>query len=469
MAGPRSDPAGARRTAGRPAAATLETCLSDARSGKPRPVYLFDGDAFLALRAARELARAIVPEGSRALNLVELDAAASPVEVAAELATGGLFGGGKVVLVQEPAFLTAREDAAEAFAAAARSWGEGRQRDGARRLLALAGKAGVGAKALAPGPDGKVAPQAKQALAAELGVELSAATARFIDDAARYAAERELKVARGDDAGALDGALARGLPPGHVLVIASGKVDGRLPLVKKLAAAGRRVTTALEKEGQWDAQRLVLGPVLGALLAGTGKRVDRAGEARLAQLVGEDARALASEVQKLAAYVGDRKVIGAADVDAVVTRVAADPFFALGNAVEARDLAGALGVLVRSIADGASPFMILGSLAGTVRRLVAERERGRRSAGERRIGDFDEWQALVLPSIPEGELGGKKPYGFWMKYQASMRFSRGELLDALAGLAEADVAMKSGQDGRIRLERVLIGLLAPETRKRSFP
>jgi DNA polymerase-3 subunit delta len=162
-------------------------------------------------------------------------------------------------------------------------------------------------------------------------------------------------------------------------------------------------------------------------------------------------------------------VIGAADVDAVVTRVAADPFFALGNAVEARDLAGALGVLVRSIADGASPFMILGSLAGTVRRLVAERERGRRSAGERRIGDFDEWQALVLPSIPEGELGGKKPYGFWMKYQASMRFSRGELLDALAGLAEADVAMKSGQDGRIRLERVLIGLLAPETRKRSFP
>ncbi len=56
-----------------------------------------------------------------------------------------------------------------------------------------------------------------------------------------------------------------------------------------------------------------------------------------------------------------------------------------------------------------------------------------------------------------------------MKYQASTRFERGELLGALRGLAEADVAMKSGQDGRIRLERVLIGLLAAGPRERARP
>jgi DNA polymerase-3 subunit delta len=467
MASPRSSGGRGGRPSGKAGTATLESCLAEARAGTPQPVYLLDGDPFLAQRAARELAGALVPEAARALNLVELDAAASPAEVAAEVATGGLFGGGKVVLVQEPAFLASKEDAGEAFRAAARSFAEGRQRDGARRLLALAGKAGLGAKALAPGEDGKVPEETKRTLAAELGLELDAAAEAFVDAAARYAQERELKVVKGDDSGALDAALAKGFPPGHVLVIAAGKVDGRLPLVKKLAAAGRRITTQLEKEGQWDAQRLVLGPVLESLLAGTGKRVDRGGEARLAELVGEDARVIASEVQKLAAYVGDRKVIGAADVDAVVTRVASDPFFALGNAVEARDLAAAFGVLDRSIADGASPFMLLGSLAATVRRLVAERERGRKAAGDRRLRSFDEWQALVLPSIPEEELGGKKPYGFWMKYQAAARFTRGELLDALAALAEADVAMKSGQDGRIRLERVLLGLLGPGTRERS--
>lgn len=458
---------GAGGPSGGAGGATLDACLSEVAAGKPKPVYLFDGDAFLALRAARAVAHALVPEASRALNLVELDAAASPAEVAAEVATGGLFGGGKVVLVQEPAFLTSREDAAEVFAGAARAFADGRQREGARRFLALAAKAGVGVKALQPGPDGKLPLETKETLASELGVALDAAAAEFMDAAARYAAERELKVQKGDDAGALDAALQQGLPPGHVLVVAAGKIDGRLPLVKKLAAAGRRVTTALEKEGQWDAQRLVLGPVLEALLAGTGKKVDRGGEAALAERVGEDARVLASEVQKLVAYVGDRKVIGAADVEAVVVRVAADPFFALGNALEARDLPQALGVLDRMLHDGASPFMILGSVASTVRRLVAERERGRRAAGDRRLGSYDEWQRVVLPTVSEEELGGKKPYGFWMKYQAAMRFGRGELLDGLAELAEADVAMKSGQDGRIRLERFLLGLLGPQQKEES--
>jgi DNA polymerase-3 subunit delta len=447
------------------AAATLETCLAEAKAGGPRPVYLFDGDAFLAQRAARELAAALVPEARRSLNLVELDAATSPAEVAAEIATGGLFGGEKVVLVHEPTFLTSKEDAGDAFAAAQRMWGDGRQREAARRLLALAAKAGWSAADLDPRGE---PPPDLDAFAKELGLDLDAPGARdFVSGAARLAVEREMKVAK-DDASALDAALTRGLPAGHVLVVAAGKVDGRLPLVKKLAAAGRRVTIQVEREGTWDAQRPVLGPVLESLLAGTGKRVDRGGEARLAELVGTDARVLASEVGKLAAYVGDRKVIGAKDVDEIVTRVAEDPFFALGNAVEARDLPGALGVLGRSIQDGASPFMLLGSLASTVRRLLAERERGRRAAGERRVGSYAEWQGTVLPTIPEDELGDKKPYGFWMKYQASLRFSRGELLDALAGLAEADVAMKTGQDGRIRLERVLVGLLH-RTKEGSHP
>ena len=156
-----------------------------------------------------------------------------------------------------------------------------------------------------------------------------------------------------------------------------------------------------------------------------------------------------------------------ADVNAVVTRVAADPFFALGNAVEARDLAEALAVVDRSIADGGHPIMLLSTLAGTLRRLVVEKERARKVAGDRRIASAREWESIVFPAIPAEEVGKKKPYGFWMKYQASTRFSLGELLDAIAGLAEADVAMKSGQDGRLRLERVLVGLLAPETQRRS--
>ncbi len=446
----------------RTGAATVAACLAEIRDGHPAPVYLLDGDAFLTLRAARELAAALVPEAQRSLNVVELDPAASPAEVAAELSTGGLFGGAKVVVAVEPAFLQSKEEIAEAFGAACRMWGEGRQREAARRLLAIAAKAGWSAGDLAAADEEPSAAAWKR----ELGVDLDAAAARFVAEAARYAAERDMK-AGPDDASALEALLGRGLPPGRVLVVAAGKVDGRLPLAKRLAGAGRRVALAVETEGAWDAQRPVLEPVVASLLEGTGKTVDRGAEARLAALVGGDARALAAEVAKLAAYVGDRKVIRAADVDAVVVRSAADPFFALGNAVEARDLAGALGVLGRALEDGAAPQLLLATLAGTVRRLLVERERGRAAAGGRRIPTYAEWSALVLPAIPEAELGRRKPYGFWMKYQAAMRFERDALLDALVGLADADEAMKTGGDGRLLLERALVRLLGGADRARS--
>ncbi|MFL5272998.1 MAG: hypothetical protein ACJ79E_13135 [Anaeromyxobacteraceae bacterium] len=91
---------------------TLALCLEEARAGSPVPVYLLDGDAFLTGRGARELAEALVPAGERDLMLVELDGAASPAEVAAEIATRGLFAGPasrQVVPVSEPASLPATE------------------------------------------------------------------------------------------------------------------------------------------------------------------------------------------------------------------------------------------------------------------------------------------------------------------------------------------------------------------------
>jgi len=450
-----------RGAARRPDGPTLASCLAEARAGSPAPVYLLDGDAFLAGRAARELVEALVPEGQRDLNVVELDAAASPAEVAAEVATRALFGGGarKVVVLSDPAFLTSKEDGAGPFASAREAWARGRQREGARRLLALAAKAGWKAELLA----GEEAPDAAD-WKRELGVE--EADLGFVREAARWAVEKEMKAAR-DDASALDAALAAGFPPGHVLVVAAGKVDGRLPLVKKLAAAGRRVTLGIPKEGTWQDERLVLRPVLETLLAGTGKAIDRGAEEALAARVGDDARTLASEVAKLVAHAGDRTTITADDVQALVARVAEDPFFALGNAVEARDLPQAMAVLDRAIADGMHPLQALTMLASTVRRLVVERERGRKAAGDRRLGSVREWEQVVLPTIPHQEMGDRKPYGFWMKYQAAQRYSRGALLRALADLADADLGMKSGMDERPLLERALWRLMTDGTPTRE--
>lgn len=481
-----------RADEGAAATEALDACLAEAREGRPQGVYLLDGDAFLSLRAARELCHALVPEALRALNLVELDAAASPAEVAAEVETRGLFSTGrKVVLVQEPAFLTSKEDVEEAFQKARESWADGRQRDAARRLLALVAKAGFQAADLVPevaranpalldpagAPADKAAEKARKELdkalkalardlKAEFGFTLDDEAVRFVVAAGRWALERDLKVAR-DDSAALDAALTRGLPPGHVLVVAAGKVDATLPLVKKLVAAGRRVKVAVAREANFGA-KVILGPTVRLLLEGTGKKADAEAVEKLAEAVEGDARTLAQELQKLVAFVGERKVITGADVAEVVVRTAEDQFFALGNAVEERKLAEALAVVDRSIGAGGSPHMLVASLAATVRRLLLEKERARAVVGERKLGNPRDWEAQVFPTIPAAEVGKKKPFGFWMKYQASTRFQRGELLQGLVALHEADVAMKSGQDGRLALERALLALLAGTT-ERSAP
>ena len=153
-----------------------------------------------------------------------------------------------------------------------------------------------------------------------------------------------------------------------------------------------------------------------------------------------------------------------------MVRSAEDPFFALGNAVEARDLEEAL---TRG-----------GPLHGGRRQPAhAARLAGRPRCGAccwRRSGPGPwsgtggsrsprDWEAQVFPTIPAAEVGKKKPFGFWMKYQASTRFERAELLQGLVALHEADVAMKSGQDARLRLERVLLGLLGQHIASRRAP
>jgi DNA polymerase-3 subunit delta len=457
----------ARAPSRRPAAEGpgLETLVAEAEAGRAAAVYLLDGDAFLTLRAGRRIAQAIVPEPQRSLNLVEMDAASSPGDVAAELATGGLFGGAKVVLLVEPAFLQSKEDLGSAFQRGSDQWAAGRHREAARRLVALAAKVGWSAADLDPSRGSAASAERWRS---ELGIaagDWREADDKYLEEAGRFAVAREIEASK-DDTSPLEAVIAAGLPPGRALVVAAGKLDARLPLVKRLAAAGARLGLSVPMGGTWDDPRPEVGPLAATLLEGTGKALEPAAAARLGALVGADARGLSAELEKLATYVGERRTIRAEDVEALVVRTAEDPFFALGNAVESRDLAAALGVLGRTVADGGSPHMLVASLAGTVRRLVVEGERARRAAGARRLGSFGEWQAEVLPTIPEDELGSRKPYGFWKKYEASLRFSRDELIDALAALAEADHAMKTGADGVLLLERALLGLLGPRGKER---
>src|SRR5437588_6622115 len=129
----------------------LGELLTAVAQGKAKPVYLIEGDEYLARGAARELAQALVPEKDRALNLVSLDAAAGAREVVSHLVTVAMFAAPKVVLVEGADAFAEEVDAERELARARELWQAKRQRDAARRLLKLVRNAGWSAAEVAFG------------------------------------------------------------------------------------------------------------------------------------------------------------------------------------------------------------------------------------------------------------------------------------------------------------------------------
>jgi DNA polymerase III delta subunit len=142
---------------------------------------------------------------------------------------------------------------------------------------------------------------------------------------------------------------------------------------------------------------------------------------------GEMTRIADSEVRKLAIYAGDR-AISVDDVEAVSPDTRPASVFAITNAVDRREPAAAAEALRRALAEGQPGLRILASLSGRVSDLIAARD-------------------LAARKTPPNEIAKRVARGnarvAERLVEAAKRY-RGEELEAmLAGLFEADLAIKT--------------------------
>jgi len=356
-----------------------------------------------------------------------------------------MFRGTKVTWLREPEFLAPKKGGkADQLGRLRELWSHGRHKEAARRLLALAQKAGLDpARASAEAWDDAA------------GIAATPEDLAFCREAASFAAEQGLS-APATDAGELERLLERGLPAGHHLVISAHTIDGRLGLCRKLEAAG--VALSFKPEGREGRDA---GAIAREQLAPLGKKLHPAAAARLHELVGgAQVRRLAAEVEKLALYVGERAQIEAADVDAVVER-SAEVEFLLTNSVEKRDLRGALEGLAQAYEGGAASLQLLGSLAGCVRNLLAAHEALTATGG--RIPGFGGQAQAFVAAFAESGLKLGNPNAAKFKAEAARRFTRDELARALVELSALDQALKRG-GGRLELERFLVQLCGAPVR-----
>lgn len=161
-----------------------------------------------------------------------------------------------------------------------------------------------------------------------------------------------------------------------------------------------------------------------------GKRLSGADARLLLELVGNDLGALASEIEKIATYIGTRKAIRRADIEALVAPVRVEPVYQLGDAVTARDLPRAIH-LVEDLLNERVPLpLILGALRSHLRRfwqLKRQHDAGRSPAqAAREIGEANRtWLVEKL-------------------YRQVDRFTDADLARCFSELLSADVATKTG-------------------------
>lgn len=421
----------------------LEDALQEVEAGGLAPVYLLWGEEFLVRKGADQLIEKLIPNPAVGLNLVTMDGA-SPREVAMELATMPLLPGRKVVLLRDPEFLAPKKGRVDALGKAKEAWKANRRKEGARRVLAVAARAGWGPKEIE-------SPRVDE-WDRELGISLAGADVEFLKEVAQFCAQEGLSSPQGDEQ-PLAELMEKGAPKGHVLVIAATELEAKSPFVKKVKDSGRLI----ERKIASRLKDLDIDQFAAETLAPYKKKLARPALEKLKDRIGGNMRLLQSELVKLALFV-EGEEIKAKDVELIVGHAREEEYMELSDALQKRDFDAAMKYVQEGLGQGAAPLALLGAITSVVRNLLMSHERMIALTGGRLPRNYKEFQERIFPAI-EAEAKANKtkvphPYASFMGMQAAQGYKRDELLRAMVSCAEADLALKFGGDELV-LERLV--------------
>ncbi len=228
--------------------------------------------------------------------------------------------------------------------------------------------------------------------------------------------------------------------PGTVLALLADDLKADSPLAKAVAKNGQVLAFSVAKKqlAQWVAEQFKLA----------GARAEPDACAALVQLVGEDLRQLACEVDKLATWAAGEP-IGEHEVEALVAAVAETPTFALTDAWGRRDAACALDTS-ETIFDR----------EGRPRRDTAPRLAG---ALGNHVSRVRQCQRLAAEGVRPRDAAGKlrmHPFYAEKVFAQAANFSEDELRQAVVRLAELDLDVKgkSRVQPDLELQRALVDL-----------
>jgi len=156
--------------------------------------------------------------------------------------------------------------------------------------------------------------------------------------------------------------------PFTVLVLEATGLDQRMRLGKLLAEKTLVVECGL---GENPGERQVAAVALARALAKEqGVEFEKGAAEDLAEFVAADLMRLKTEIVKLGTYAAEKKVIGRADVSALVISEKTTTVWELSDMLAARQSKKAMEFLDRLLRDGEEPLQMLGAITWMYRKLI---------------------------------------------------------------------------------------------------
>ena len=234
--------------------------------------------------------------------------------------------------------------------------------------------------------------------------------------------------------------------PFTVLVAEATGLDQRMKLGKLLTEKALVVDCGL---GDKPEDRLGAAAALAKALAKEeGVEFEKGAAEDLAEFVAADLMRLKTEIAKLATFVAEKKLIGRADVSALVISEKTTTVWELADLLASRQSKKALEFLDRLLRDGEEPILMLGAMAWMYRKLI--------EASEIK-GVANGWQAA--------RSLGMRPEQAELALQNARKISKPRLLAGLHALRSADDRLKgSGAEPRTVMEFLVAQLTGAEAK-----
>lgn len=437
--------------------------IKDLKSKGPESLYVFFGDEYLVKEQLQELISEVLEPDLRDTNLITLDGANLDIgALSLHLFTPSLFGGPRVVVVEQTAVFMTKTDRRKLIDKVLASW-KGNERKSAFRAFAqLLSIAGMGPEDLSDGTR-----WATELLGSSARTDEVEALGRL---AQSFLAEGK-KADAGTDEAALEEILRDPFPEGTILILTALEVNQRSKLFKAVKKRARVVecTVRRERYGKQTERAFFDERVRGELARG-GKTISHGALEKMYARSGNDMRGLHSELQKLIAYMGDRQQATESDVEELFTDSHEAAFFDFAAQLRTADLSKCLPALHENLKIMGHPLQTLAVTANEFRKLMAAREllfTVFRSSWRPGM-DYRTFQSVAKAAreqYPQLTAKGKlnllsgKDYPLFLALKDAQRFPMEKLIRIMEAILEADIMMKSSRLGSASPQTIMENLV----------